>query len=705
MHTFFHKSIAVLIGITFLFGGASMAMAAFKLPVAPAGGAIAQANSILSTLACNGLECLADLPILLPLLSSYVLYITSSAILSLSGYIFDAVLTLSIDRTFVLQPFIDDVWTIIRDFSNMAFIFILLYTGISTMFGMGNWRKTVIQVVIIALLINFSLFFTKVVIDAGNVLAVGVYSAIGVEKVDKIHTKTAAGGIKERDLSSSLVAAFGPQTFLSASGVVKSPYLAVAIFIIGFIVNMLVAWAFFRVALVFIGRVIGFWVLMITSPFAFISTTFPKGNIFQKWLDNLISLSFVAPVFLFLLYVIMKVLTEGNVFATLVNPSANNIGEFSFDALFIPVVMVIFIYLALNKSVSLAEKMAGDFGKLGAKIGGAVMGIATGGTAMLGRKAIGGIAANALKGGGLKEGGLAQKAARAAVRSSFDVRNIGGKDSIFGATIGGKISQGVGTLGIGKGGGVGGVEKVAKVQAEKDLDITKDKEMTIFEEAAQRDLAETQKKTNEDNLAASEQIFAASTTELAEALKVSAAAQKAHDESETARLEKAAERAHEEATERYERDKGTEHEAASLKALIDAQNVRDIAKNNHDNSATGVDLEAAKATEATKKATLAVTTKAVEESRKEASKTAEALAKEAIKEENTRRRNSYADKVEKKGRRMTADKIRAGGESNHSKKAKELAKELEDLKKEGSGAISEEVAYVEKKIEEHKKSQ
>lgn len=350
------------------------------------GGAFAQANNLLSQISCTGfMDCIAYLPLYL----SYVVYILTAGVLILAGYIFDTTLTLGIDKTFILKPFIDSTWTVIRDFSNMAFIFVLIFAGIQTILGIGGWQKTVRNVIIIALLINFSLFFTKVVIDAGNILAVGIYNSMGVVKVDQKHTGTDAGSLPERELSSVLVKAFGPQTFLGAPANTKSATLGTSIFVIGAIVNILVAFAFFRVALIFTGRVIGFWFLMIVSPFAFVSITFPAGNVFNKWLKNLLGLSFVAPVFLFFLYVIMKVLAEGNLFSTLISPSVGDGSSFSFDVLFVPVVMVIFIYLALDKAVSYSKDMASSFGDLGSKIAGTAMGLAAVAPAMTGA-AIGG---------------------------------------------------------------------------------------------------------------------------------------------------------------------------------------------------------------------------------------------------------------------------------------------------------------------------
>ncbi len=254
---------------------------------------------------------LSDLLACAAVLPYYYLYRPASILLIISGYMFDASLTLSIDKNFVNQPFITESWTVIRDFSNMMFIFILLYTGIQTILGMGDWRKTVLHIVIIALLINFSLFFTKVVIDAGNILAVGIFQAIGTPKDANASMLKQGGGIPERNLSESIVANFKPQKFLAKTGKV-SGWNAAIVFIVAAIVNIAAAYVLFKVALLFIGRLLAFWFLMIISPFALISITLKgKMNIFEWWTSTLTSQAFVAPVFLFLLYLIMKVISAG----------------------------------------------------------------------------------------------------------------------------------------------------------------------------------------------------------------------------------------------------------------------------------------------------------------------------------------------------------------------------------------------------------
>src|SRR3989344_7893556 len=120
---------AILLGFVFLLGGAEVASA--QAPVSPA---LVTQDAIL-----EGLKCGVNNPITnhkltdcVPVFTYYILYIPASWMLVGGAYVFDAMLMLSIDSKFVQHDFIDTSWKVVRDFSNMAFIFVLLYTGIST---------------------------------------------------------------------------------------------------------------------------------------------------------------------------------------------------------------------------------------------------------------------------------------------------------------------------------------------------------------------------------------------------------------------------------------------------------------------------------------------------------------------------------------------------------------------------------------------
>lgn len=604
-----------------------------------------QERALLSRLHCGisiteaGEDNLVDC---IPKFVYYAIYKPSSYLLSGSGYILDVMLTLSIDSQFVNQTFVADSWTVVRDFSNMLFIFILLYVGVQTILGMGDWRKTVLMVIVMALLINFSLFFTKVVIDAGNVLAVGIYSSMSTPKSpDK--QNIISGGVPERSISGSMAGAFAPQKFLKVSGDVMALD-ATIVFIIATIVSLFAAYVFFKAALVFVGRLIAFWFLMIVSPFAFISLALPgKANKFQGWVDLLLAQAFVAPVFLFMVYMIMKVISSGNgiLEGMIKQPTAT--ASFTFDKVLAPVIVATLIIIALQKALEYAESMAGDFGKLGSGIMGSMMGIAagaaTGGAAFVGRNVVGGYAAHKLASGELEEGSAKYRAAQLATRASFDVRNLAGEKSIFGKTVGGAISKGGGALGVnvGKGSGVGGVEKMAKDAQKSATDNVP--AMGVFEEQGARSRA-----------------------------------------AKTAELQKG----QLEATQKTITEKTTVVKAANDKLESAQKEEREFMMNNN----TGAQLDpriALKLAEAKKEKAdaEAALTKATEQETAIKTTQKETDVEAVIKKENEKRRLKYADKVKESGDHTSAAKIRKGEESGHAKKLKELAEKKKKAEKEG----------------------
>ena len=168
-----------------------------------------------------------------------------------------------------------------------------------------------------------------------------------------------------------------------------------------------------------------------------------------------------------------------------------------FDSLIAPILVAILIILALKQSLKFAEGMAGEFGQLGAKIGGAVMGVAggvaLGGAAFAGRKVIGGAAQRLEESGKLKQWAtsdskLKQFAGRNLLgandkvrQGTFDARGLSTVQKAAGAA-------GLAYVGKPASGSKGGYEGMQKRQDEKDTKFAKRLEMTDDEKKA---IAET----------------------------------------------------------------------------------------------------------------------------------------------------------------------------------------------------------------------
>lgn len=357
----------------------------------------------------------------------YLIYKPTQYFLIGTGYMFDTMLNLSIRKEYISDPpFIEKSWIVVRDFSNMIFIFILLYTGVSTILGTKGWERTVRNVIIIALLINFSLFFTKVVIDAGNILAVGVYESIS----------TGSSSIAE-----GLSSGFEPLSFLGKAGEVSDPMDAIVVFLLSAVISGYAGYIFFKASLLFLGRLIAFWALMIVSPFAFISITLPKGNVFNKWLGILINQAFVAPVYLFCIYIIIQIVNAG------IFDGTQMTGSWLFDKLLTPIIIGALIIFAMQQALKLATDMSGEFGKFGSDMASKAMGLAAGGVSITGGAVVRGLSGV----GGLLEGrtgalgaigrGAAQ-VGHAGRDLTFDVRNI--PIPLAGGTLGSHTGTGTG---------------------------------------------------------------------------------------------------------------------------------------------------------------------------------------------------------------------------------------------------------------------
>jgi len=138
----------------------------------------------------EGLDCFDGFDIQIDhcaaLVGFYVFFVPSTWLLYTAGTIFDTMLIFSLSNKMINQPFVTEAWEAVRDVANMAFIFVLLYIAIATILNLGDYKKLLVNLVIVALVINFSAFFTKIIIDASNIVALGFYNAISAPPIENV---------------------------------------------------------------------------------------------------------------------------------------------------------------------------------------------------------------------------------------------------------------------------------------------------------------------------------------------------------------------------------------------------------------------------------------------------------------------------------------------------------------------------------------
>lgn len=196
---------------------------------------------------------------------------------------------------------IDIAWTMLRDIANIAFIFILLYIAVMLIFraDTNQTKKLLLNVVLVALLINFSMFLTQVVIDVSNIFAIEFYKGVvggnelGISKdfLEKLEISSAYKGTGEE----------GAIGNLTNWGILMRGLMGSALMIV-------VAFVLAAAAFLLILRFVVLIFLIIVSPIAFAAFILPQTAGYAKqWLSKLISESFYAPAFFILLAVSMKI--------------------------------------------------------------------------------------------------------------------------------------------------------------------------------------------------------------------------------------------------------------------------------------------------------------------------------------------------------------------------------------------------------------
>ncbi|MEK7596368.1 MAG: type IV secretion system protein [Patescibacteria group bacterium] len=228
----------------------------------------------------------------------------------LTANLFEYTLKLTLkNSTFANLSVINLGWSIVRDVVNLFFIFILLYIAIGAILRLAGHdaKKLLVNLILAALLINFSLVITKVIIDASNILALEFYAKISGE--NKSVTQTLMNGLhltsiynkealKTRDAPDPEKAGFA-NIILGTLG--------------GSALILVTAFVFLAATFLFIARTIVLWFLMILSPLAFGAMILPQTKKHaDRWWQELTCQCLLAPAFMFMIYLVVMIIKNSD---------------------------------------------------------------------------------------------------------------------------------------------------------------------------------------------------------------------------------------------------------------------------------------------------------------------------------------------------------------------------------------------------------
>jgi len=388
-------------------------------------------------------------------------FITAMAAVILNGVVYYTVVKMAQNFSFISEP-VNVAWGLVRDIANMGFIFMLLFASIMTIIGRErDARGLVVKMVVAAILVNFSLFFTKVIIDIANILALTFYSAIVPASALNSGDLLAAG------ISNGLVSAVQAQSLWHVSGELGTDG-SLATYLLSTVVLLVITFVFAAAAMLFIVRYVALVFVMILSPLMLLAGVFPFLKKYrEQWWNTLTSQAFFAPIFFALMWITLTLVN--NLSGVMENPTgtfADALSTDGFSAGVVPVLIKFALVISFTVATIIISKMVsanagGHIASVGKWAMGAAGGAVFGGAGLVGRQTLGRSAANTLNNQKLldrsKEQNMSGRIARlqlAAARKtsgfSFDARSTGV----------------TGPLEAGKSSGVGGFAKYKKDKAE-----------------------------------------------------------------------------------------------------------------------------------------------------------------------------------------------------------------------------------------------
>jgi len=283
---------------------------------------------------------------------------------SIAATIFGAIIdpnNVSGSRGILNNPAIKNIWIMVRDVLNMTFILILLFSAFCTIFQVEKWslKKVWLNILINALLVNFSFTIARFIIDVSNV---AMYYFVN-NMFSMTGTVTGSGIMSNYASTTNLGAILAPNDFASQP-------LAYELMIIVF--TFILGMSLLIIAVLFVIRLIALALLIMFSPIGFVGYIFPgTAEYADKWWKNLFNYAFFAPIMIFMMAIAFQVAKSigeqnSNSFkaSAMANSSGNDANFIAQAAFFaIPVALLWFgLGIAKGMSIAGADKVV-DTGK------------------------------------------------------------------------------------------------------------------------------------------------------------------------------------------------------------------------------------------------------------------------------------------------------------------------------------------------------
>lgn len=347
--------------------------------------------------------------------------------ISLSMFVFNLPETV---RVFALMDIIDYVWSFVRDIFNLLFIFGLTWIGFRFILGINvsDAKRNLGTILIAALLINFSLYATQLIIDVGNVAAAEIgdlftpaegsptQNVLGIEIIDVASSfiaSTDIANIGSHTLALSSYSSTGEEIDVGsgralglADALGMGLTIAVLLILIGFV--------FAAGAFLMFARFFYLLFLMMFSPIMFLGFVLPQmQNVTKDWWTKLINQTIVGPAYLFMLLIALRALD------TLMQSRGDDLMN-TWGFIISSLLVAAFVWASLIVAKKFGGAGAATAMNMGQGMGRSIRGYA-------GRSAIGRVADNWSR--GMEARGVNDRSIRRRIASSLAGNKFGGSTS------------------------------------------------------------------------------------------------------------------------------------------------------------------------------------------------------------------------------------------------------------------------------------
>lgn len=219
----------------------------------------------------------------------------AALVVGAAGVLFDYIIQPANFNYLLNNDAVKEMWGVVRDFLNITFIFVLLYAAFKTILQIddsGALRKTVLMVILMALLVNFSYPISRFIIDLGNITMYFFLESMVSGSSNGMGMSATFG--KYSGIAKLLTPSLSDDAFL---------LIADLFFLVIFAITLVM------MACLMIVRFVALVIIVIMSPIGFVGNIYPATKSYAaQWWQALFKYTFFAPIMIFFMLMALKFL-------------------------------------------------------------------------------------------------------------------------------------------------------------------------------------------------------------------------------------------------------------------------------------------------------------------------------------------------------------------------------------------------------------